>query len=257
MAPWAKSTSTLDFYGTGGELGRIGKIGYNLEGWMSSQQVMRRLGESNDFLALRWIFIDLDSAFDPEQPRPRLPDKAFSSRSSGLGLTWEHDSRDNIFTPSRGWTAAVDTMFYAPGIGSDNTFQSYRAHVFAYAPVGKSLVVGGRLDGRAARGDVPFYQVPFVDMRGIPAQRYQDENVAVAETEIRWNIDSRWALIGFLGVGRAWGTRTSFSESSSAVSKGVGGRYLIARRLGLYVGLDYAWGPEDRVFYIQVGNAWR
>ena len=34
-------------------------------------------------------------------------------------------------------------------------------------------------------------------------------------------------------------------------------RYKIASVLGLYTGVDYAWGPEDETFYIQVGSAWR
>lgn len=33
-------------------------------------------------------------------------------------------------------------------------------------------------------------------------------------------------------------------------------RYLIARKLGLYAGLDVARGPEDTVVYLQIGSAW-
>jgi len=37
----------IDFYGAGGELDNGDfKIGYNVEGWLSTQQLMRRLGES-------------------------------------------------------------------------------------------------------------------------------------------------------------------------------------------------------------------
>jgi hypothetical protein len=248
----------LDFYGVGGALGTGDrKIGYNLDGLMSSQQVLRRIGETDHFVGLRWVYLDLDSTFDPARPRPALPARSFSERSSGVGLAWEYDSRDNIFTPTRGVQGALDTLAYAPGFGSDNEFQTYRAHIFAWQPIGKTLVAGGRLDGRAARGDVPFYQMPFIDMRGVPAARYQDVNTAIAETELRWNVTPRWALIGFIGAARAWGTRESFDQAGAVVSKGTGVRYLIARRLGLYMGLDYAWGPEERTFYIQVGSAWR
>ena len=38
---------------------------------------------------------------------------------------------------------------------------------------------------------------------------------------------------------------------------GAGFRYLIARKLGLYTGIDVARGPETTAFYIQVGSAWR
>jgi hypothetical protein len=95
-------------------------------------------------------------------------------------------------------------------------------------------------------------------MRGIPAYRYQDENVGLVEGEVRWNATSRWAMVGFLGAGRTWGTGgTNFGDSGTIVSKGVGFRYLIARRLGIYMGADVARRPEQTAFYIQVGNAWR
>jgi hypothetical protein len=32
---------------------------------------------------------------------------------------------------------------------------------------------------------------------------------------------------------------------------------LIARRLGIYAGMDFAWSTQDHAVYIQVGNAWR
>lgn len=67
----------------------------------------------------------------------------------------------------------------------------------------------------------------------------------------------RWAAIGFIGAGRAWGRNTEFGDVGSAVAKGVGVRYLIARKLGLWVGVDYARGPEGKTGYIQVGSAWR
>jgi hypothetical protein len=254
-----KADVHLDFYGIGGDLGTGDlKIGYSLDGWASSQQVLRRIGNSDQWLAVRSLYLDLDSKFDTGRPEPVLPESALAQRNSGLGLSWEFDTRDNIFTPSRGFIAAVETLFYEPDWGSDHSFQAYRARVFAYFPLGDRIVLGARLDGRTARGDVPFYQLPYIDLRGIPAARYQDENTAVAETELRWNVTSRWSAIGFLGAGRAWGEHDDFGDASTRVAKGGGFRYLIARRLGLYIGADYGWGPDDDdAFYLQVGNGWR
>jgi len=180
-----------------------------------------------------------------------------TARTSGLGVSLEADTRDNIFTPSRGWTGSVDATFFDAAWGSDARFQSYRAHAFGYWPIGKSIVLGGRIDGRGVEGDAPFYMLPFVDLRGVPVARLQDRRTAVVETEVRWNVTPRWAVVGFVGGGRAWGTTTSFSDGTDTVAKGVGFRYLIARRLGMYVGVDWAWSTQDHAFYIQVGNAWR
>jgi hypothetical protein len=247
----------LDFYGAGGNLGNGDRsIGFNLDGWAMSHQVLRRLGESAEFVGLRWVYLDLEAALDPTRPPPALAAGQRSLTSSGIGPTLEHDSRDNIFTPNRGWQAALDALFYSPEIGGDEKFQTYRAHLFAWQPFARQFVLGTRFDARASRGEVPFYQLPFIDVRGVPKGRYQDDNVAVAEAELRWNATPRWALVGFLGTGKAWGTE-DFGDANGVLAGGVGMRYLIARRLGIYMGLDVARGPEDTAFYIQVGSAWR
>ena len=254
----ARPDVNLDFYGTNGSDSTSDlKIGYNVEGWISTQQIMRRLGESENFIGGRWIYLDLDTRFDASQPAPTLAPGGSAVRSSGLGVTFEHDSRDNFFTPSSGWKGYLESMFYSPDIGSDNKYETYRAYAFGYLPFQKNLVLGGRLDGRAARGDVPFYQLPFIDLRGIPAARYQDENAGVAELELRWNATPRWALIGFLGAGRAWGSRTGFDDANTVTAWGAGFRYLVARRLGIYMGVDLAKGPEETAIYVQAGSAWR
>ncbi|HEX3141237.1 MAG TPA: glyceraldehyde-3-phosphate dehydrogenase [Rhizobacter sp.] len=248
----------LDFYGIGNSDTGANGIAYALDGWASMQQMLYRLGQTDNWLGMRWIYLDLNSALDISN-RPGaglLPDET-TKRGSGLGLTLEHDSRDSIFTPSRGWKGGIDATFYDPDWGSDTRFQSYRGHVFAYWPAMQELVVAGRLDGRSVNGKTPFYMLPFIDMRGIPAARYQDDNTSLIETELRWNVTPRWGAVGFLGAGRVWGRNKDFDEASTVVSKGVGMRYLLANRLNLWVGLDYARGPEGGVGYIIVGNAWK
>jgi hypothetical protein len=244
----------LDFYGSGSSSAR--KVGYNLDGWLSSQQLLRRFGESNNYVALRWIYFDLDSTLEAGLLNPPQLDAARNLRSSGLGISFEHDSRDNFFTPSRGWLGRVTSMFYSPEIGSDNKYQIYTANAYGYLPFNK-FVLGGRLDGRTSSGDVPLYQLPYIDLRGIPVARYQGRDVAVAETELRWNVTTRWALVGFVGAGRTWGEYDDISDPEIEVAGGAGFRYLIARRLGLFVGIDVAQGPEEGAIYLQVGSAWR
>ncbi|HEY0334793.1 MAG TPA: BamA/TamA family outer membrane protein [Stenotrophomonas sp.] len=253
----ADASLNLDFY-TAGRLGPAQKIGYSVDGLASFQQVVRRVGDADFFVGLQWIYMDFDIGFDLPGDRDLFTDRQLSSKTSGLGLSLEYDTRDNPFTPSSGWTAVLEGNFYREAFGGDVGFDSYRAHAFGYLPLfDKRWVLGGRLDLRGVSGDVPFYRLPYVDMRGIAAGRYQDERAAMLETELRWNVTSRWALIGFVGAGRAFGRRNDFSEATTAVAKGTGFRYLIARKLGLYSGIDYAWGPDDQTFYIQVGSAWR
>nr|WP_269670524.1 BamA/TamA family outer membrane protein [Stenotrophomonas sp. SY1] len=252
----AKASMNLGFY-TPGTLFPTQKIEYNTDGIMSFQQGFRQLGKRDLYLGLAWIYMDLDVGFEVASDREQFKPHELSSRTSGLGLSLEYDSRDNPFTPSSGWLGMIEGNFYLPGIGSENSFQSYRGHVYGYWPIGKHFILGGRADARWANGDIPFYRLPYIDLRGIGSARYQDTRAAVLETELRWNMTRRWALIGFVGAGRTWGRHNSFGDGASQVSKGAGVRYLIARQLGMHVGLDYAWGPEDDTFYIQAGSAWR
>ena len=251
-----KASVNLDFY-TQGLLLAPRKIGYNLDGIFSFQQVSRRLGDMPFYAGVRWIYIDLDSSLNVEGNRRFFKPRDFASRASGLGAVFEYDTRDNTLTPSRGVLSMLDATFYAPGIGSDNTFQSWRAHTLGYVPLGPRFVLGLRADYRTAPGDVPFYQLPSVDLRGVSYGRFQDRSVGMLEAELRWNVTRRWAAVAFGGAGRAWGRRTSFDDASTETTKGVGFRYLIARALGLYAGMDWAWSQQDHAWYIQVGSAWR
>ena len=137
-----KVDANLDFYGAGGDLGTGERsIGFTLDGWASSQQLLLRLGESNSFVA---------AALDLPRPQGDVRSRAGRSRSLSpaprslarareSGPSLEHDSRDNIFTPARGWIGSLDTLFYAPAIGGDRRFQTYRAHVFAYDAAGAGV----------------------------------------------------------------------------------------------------------------------
>lgn len=248
----AAVSANLDFYGVGGD---GPKIGYNLKGIAMLHEATWRIGNSDFLVGPRFAFFDLKSSLQAGEGG--LEPREIAHRSSELGFTAGWDTRDNIFFTKKGVEASIDAMFASPGIGSDNTFQTYRGHFFGFSPVAERFVAAFRADGRAARGDVPFYQLPFIDMRGIPAARYQDESTAVIEAEGRFYLTPRWVLIAFAGAARAWGRHTAFQDAGTVVGKGVGFRYLAARRLGIAVGIDVARGPEDTAWYIQMGNAWR
>jgi hypothetical protein len=251
-----KASPNLDFY-TQGVLLAPKKIGYNLDGFFSYQQVSRRFGSSDLFLSARWIYMNIDSRLNVQSDDQFFQPKDFAKRASGLGLGLSYDSRDNTLTPSKGWLWRLEQTSYAPAFGSDNTFQSYRAHVYGYFQLADEWVLGTRADYRAVRGDAPFYQLPSIDLRGIAYGRYQDDNVGMVEAELRWNFMPRWAVLGFGGAGRAWGRTLDFGDASTHTAEGVGFRYLIARALGLYAGVDWAWSQGDHAYYIQVGSAWR
>ena len=112
------------------------------------------------------------------------------------------------------------------------------------------------LQGQTVSGDVPFFGYPFVQLRGIPAMRYQGEEVFVGELEYLWGLTPRWTLVLFGGVGKATAIEDFFTGDEDVGAGGAGVRYRLARKQGLQAGFDIARGPEDTSFYITVGSAW-
>lgn len=218
-----------------------------------------RLNGSGFFAGVNYLLLDTNSKFNLSEIDPGLIINS-NSRDAAAIFTLSYDSRDTIFTPNSGFNAAIEASLFREAIGGDSEFEKYKAKLIYFTPVADTLVLGLRGEVETVDGkpfiEVPFYQYPFVYLRGIPIMRYQGETVGVAEAEVRWNFTPRWSVVGFGGAGRY--TDISGTDPVSTVySKGAGVRYFIARRFGAHVGFDVAKGPEDTAFYLQFGHPWR
>jgi outer membrane translocation and assembly module TamA len=167
-----------------------------------------------------------------------------------------YDDRDNMFTPRTGTYAEVSAGFCGKIFGGDDEFQRVQLMAMQYFGLEPSLFLGMKGLISANFGDAPFYLYPFIYMRGVPAMRYLGEQVAQAETEMRWQFWKRFSLVGFMGVGYAWTDLEKFQNTQSTLAGGVGFRYELTRKYGIHMGLDLAYGPDEPVIYITVGSAW-
>jgi hypothetical protein len=247
----------LTFYGIGDVDFSETPLHYNLEMFFLIQELKARIADSDFFAGARYTFMNADSTFDIGRDLPRFVQDRLEIKSGGLGPVLEYDSRDNIMSPNRGISAQAMGTIYDPSLGGDTHYYAVRTFAKLYQDVlKKKLLLGLRLDGRVSGGDIPFYAYPFIDMRGIPAMRYQGEYVFVTEGQIMWNCWHRWYLLGFLGSGWAVSSLSDLALDNAQIAKGFGFRYLLARVYGLRVGIDVARGPEKWAWYLQVGQAW-
>lgn len=238
-----------------GLLGETRKYSFNLKGPLLVISASHRIKESGSFLGLQYLFMNNELIFDLPFEEIPFPPKDFTATLSGLGVLYSYDSRDNTFTPNNGIKTAISTMFYSEIIGSTAEYTRIDSYITGYKHVGK-FVLGGRFDYRVALRDAPFYTLPYVMLRGVPAFRFQGKQVVILETEERWDFSRRWSLVGFAGVGQGFETLESFNNEELAYSLGGGIRYFIAKFFNLYGGVDVARGNEDWVFYIQFGHYW-
>ncbi len=202
------------------------------------------------------MFLGTESKFALPGDIPGAPKEQLDFNSSGLGVLLNYDNRDNTMTPNKGHDIKFEYMNYNKAIGSDTDYDKITVASLSYFKLHPQVVLGVRLDAKTANGDTPFYDLPYIDLRGIPALRYQDENVFVSEFDLRWDFTHRWSVVGFMGSGWTADKISSFDDSDARLAGGTGFRYLISSKLGLRAGLDIARGPEDTVVYFQVGSAW-
>ena len=247
----------LKFFGRD-ESGSIDDDGaeFTIDGSFLIQDLRFRVGKSKLFLGGEYIYFNSDTRFDVPG-LPEISNERLSATTAGAGLLAFYDSRDNYFTPVSGVDAKFVYTFYRDGLGSDFDFDKLKTNAHGYWMVRDDVQLALRGDYKAiTSGFAPFWEVPFIDLRGIPMLRYQGEATAVAEVEGRYDFTPRWSVNGFLGAGRAADDFSSLGDASTRVTKGIGFRYLIMRLLRARVGIDIARGPEETAIYLTFGSAW-
>ena len=242
----------LNFYGL------LGKPrAYSLESVAMVQQLLARVARTDWFVGGRYVWAQVNPAFGNGWPADLEGRPLKEMRIGLLSLVVDHDTSNNIFSPTAGHFVEAELGAASPNLGGTTRFQHAKVRGFHWQLLGRSVVLGLRGDLQASSDDTPFFIRPYVGLRGVAAQRYQDQNAAAAEAELWWKFDPRWSVLAFGGAGRAWGQRDDFQQAPSATAVGAGFRYLIAKTLGIHAGIDIARGPQGNVIYLQVGSPWR
>ena len=251
------SSVNLDFHGLGEDsLLNDDPLSYNLEPKGGMVQGKFRIGDSRLWAGLNYAFARTRIRFDAPAGTPGLPDFQTESTVGGVTPSLTYDSRDTIFTPTRGTYVDATVGLFSEALGGDDEFQRARLIAMQFIPLNSRLFLGIRGEAAATFGDAPFYLRPFIYMRGAPIMRYQGEETAQVETELRWQFWKRFSLVGFAGFGAAWNDFEHFDNTVTVVTGGGGFRYELARKYGIHMGLDVGFSEDEAAVYIQVGSAW-
>ena len=251
-------------------------IDMNINGYFAYQELMFRIAGSDFFLGGNYMYSDTTSKSNNQLPPilpttdPKSPEAEF--KMGGLAGIVQYDTRDTTFTPSEGLFAKATLRRFDENLGGSENFWRYGAKAFYFIPIGNPIVLGLRMEGEGvhtSEGDnVPFYANPAINMRGIPATRYQGEKMLLGELQLRWEFINRWNLVAFGGGGKVFGEQIrifdilppksiSLQDADFHPAGGLGFRYELARKFGMWGGMDFATSEENNfAFYFTVGSAW-
>jgi hypothetical protein len=252
----AAASLNLDYWGTTGRP-LPEPLQYGVSGGLTFHRILFRLRDTPLFVGGEVSYSTQNAEFERIVLPPDAPPRKIDQSDAGAGVVSEFETLDNIFTAGSGMKARVIGKVFSKSLGGDNDRQTLDVESFGYIPAGKRVIFGIRGDLKFSDGTTPFYLLPYVDLRGLPALKYTGKHVASGEIEGRFNVYGRWTAVAFGGLGFVSDKPSQLLNADAVGTKGAGFRYLIAERYGIQMGLDYARGPDDYAIYIIVGSAWR
>jgi hypothetical protein len=257
IAALADVDVNLDFFGLGGDRVSSDGLGYSVKGEGGVAGGSIKLGMTKLWFGLRYASVNTNvSLQDPLLPLPGVSPADYDLDLGALTPTITFDGRDNFFTPTRGWYVDLSVPLYRESFGSDRDFETLNLTGMYHHPLGDSLFLSARASLKDSSDGTPFYLRPWVSLRGVQSLKFQGEQAAELEAEVRWQVLPRFSVVGFAGIGEAQASIANRDRDESVTAGGAGFRYLIARRHGMHIGIDVAGGVGDTVFYVVFGSAW-
>lgn len=177
---------------------------------------------------------------------------------AGLLLTW--DSRNNAFSPSKGFFMQYSVCYYYDFLGSDFNFILRNLDVRKYFDLKKNRVLAFQFNLISTVGNTPIRDLASIGsgtyMRGYYDGRYADFHMVAFQGEYRFPVYKRWGLTTFAGIGRVGDhLKDVFSADGLKPSVGIGIRYSLRPAEKLNLRIDFAAGKESQGSYVNIGEA--
>ena len=177
----------------------------------------------------------------------------------GLGgsITW--DSRNNAFSPDKGFLYQFTFNHFSKMLGSDYVYTNYVFDLRKFIAVRKS-VLAFQLFSFNNTGDVPVRSLASFGganrMRGYYEGRYKDKSQLVFQTEYRFPLRKRISAVVFGGAGNVGHDFSDYTLRDLKYSYGGGLRIAVNKKEKLNIRLDYGIGQgKNNGFYLQIGEA--
>jgi hypothetical protein len=246
----------LDYYGVGeGNIIGDNPIPYEFDMVVGVVKTQIRIPQTeNWFAGLQYLIIDSSTVLRTSSIIPGAPDITGKIKTAGLGLLTTYDSRNNNYYPTDGQWFEAKWIDYGEAWGGDNEYNKTIAFINHYQPLmdGMTLALRSRIE--SSSGDVPFFDLPTLQMGGFSRDRYRDQHTISFHMEGRYKFKPRWGVVGFYEFG--W-FNDDFSQLMSGrriTSYGAGIRWQVTEQQLMNLGIDAAFSTDDKAIYVQIGE---
>jgi len=246
----------LKYFGVGEDsILRDHPLSYEFKGVAGLLRLQRKVpwGE-HWFAGLQYIYLDTETIFDAGSIVPGLPVLRGNITNAGLGPVLSFDSRDDNYYPTHGqylelvWTSYHDTW------GGDLNYRKFNASTSHYQILVPKVVLALHAEFKQGAGEIPFFDMPALNMRGFPAGQYRDLYTFSLHAEGRYKFHPRWGVNLFMESGWYGDESNHLFAGETIVSYGGGIRWQVTEDKKIHLGAELAFSGEDQGFYITVGE---
>jgi outer membrane protein assembly factor BamA len=221
---------------------------------------LKKIGRYH-FLGLRYVFDHFD--FTKFKEGGELISGTIrgskDGSASGLGISFNYDSRDNIYYPSKGFFTELQLIAADRLIGSDFNYGAFYLSATGIWSIKPRLILAVNTVQHFSAGQVPFHQLPFLGtaafLRGYILGRFRDNMMSLVQAELRFPLFWRFKGVVFGGVGAVYNPAKEFHPSYLRPNAGAGLRFLAVRDQNLHITLDYGLGFRSSGVYIKALEA--
>jgi len=206
------------------------------------------------YIGVSYIYLKFDTSTE-------FTENTLTTNLNGLRLKITIDERDNIYYPSQGYHNNIKYFTYPEFMGNDVESRKIEFDHNHYFQIGEGRdVIATRVFIGLGLGDLSFNQQFIVgrgsDLRGYTQGEFRGNYMVALQGEYRWNFeDSKFGLVGFLGVASIFEAINEDDNGKLLPGIGAGFRYNISEETNMNVGLDLAVGKNDWGIYFRVSEA--
>ena len=180
--------------------------------------------------------------------------------SSGIGIDFSYDTRNNLFFPSEGGLYEFSSIYFLDILGSDFEYNKYTLDLRKYQSFSNFKgILAVQAFAELETFAPPFYELSKLGgssiMRGYFEGRYRDNNYLALQIEYRRHIIGRFGAALFFAVGDVAAEFDNFKLTQMKYSYGFGARYILDKEELLTVRADFGFGLNTSGVYFSIEEA--
>ncbi len=249
-------------WGIGNETLKSEEESYSIKQFYFNPQFLQKIyrswyfGVSYDFQNIHDFKYDANGIFDQQHITGR-----YGGSVSGAGMLFTWDTRNNAYSPSKGFFAELSATAYGQRLGSDFSFNSYSLDLRKFINLSEKnkRVLAMQLLVKDNTGTVPLRNLALLGgpeiMRGYYKGRFVDKDLIAYQAELRQFLFWRLGVTAFGSVGEVSSAIPEFNLKGLHYACGAGVRIMVSKSEKLNLRVDYGIGKNSNGLYVILKEA--